>query len=89
VTTVEINTMSMTSWTTLSAVTCAQLAGTSEATSHGAGVRVQAPYSQAVQGTSVSAARFRAAAKATAQLPINDVVVFDGGSGILAWSPPV
>jgi hypothetical protein len=45
------------------------------------------------QGTGVSVAmRNRTVApiaKATALLPISDVVVFDGVAGIRSWSPPV
>ena len=32
---------------------------------------------------------FAAVAKPATQLPITDVVVTDGGSGIRTWSPPV
>ena len=55
------------------------------------GVRVTAPVSAAVQGTSVSISmRDRAAADKTAVLlPISDVVVFNGLAGIRTWSPPV
>lgn len=56
------------------------------------GVRVTAPLAAAVQGTGVSIAmrnRTAVTAKATALLPISDVVVFDGLAGIRSWSPPV
>lgn len=48
-----------------------------------------------IKGTTVSAVspsrirEFAAATKPSVQLPITDVVVTDGGSGIRTWSPPV
>ena len=41
------------------------------------------------QGTRVSAAAPTTSYKATALLPISDVVVFDGFAGCRSWSPPV
>jgi hypothetical protein len=57
-------------------------------TSDASGLRVAnvAPVYQAIKGTTVSAI---AARKASALLPISDVVVFDGFAGIRSWSPPV
>jgi hypothetical protein len=59
------------------------------ASGHLTGVRVAAPFATEMQGTSVSAARFRSAVAFPALLPISDVVVTDDGSGLLAWRPPV
>lgn len=55
------------------------------------GVVALAPRFAEVQGTGVSIAmRNRTTTpKATALLPISDVVVFDGLAGIRSWSPPV
>jgi hypothetical protein len=53
--------------------------------------RVTAPLAAAVDGTGMPISmRYRTAtAKTNAQLPISDVVVFDGFAGIRSWSPPV
>jgi hypothetical protein len=48
-----------------------------------------APHGVALQGTGLSAAASTTAYKATALLPISDVVVFDGFAGCRFWSPPV
>ena len=73
----------------------------SESTAYGReAVRVTAPASAAIQGTSVSTAMRQttpvtdqiAQSKATALLPISDVAVvngFGGLAGIRTWSPPV
>ena len=95
----EITKMSMTSPFALS-VACL---GTAPAGTCGLGyevARVLAPRQAATQGTSVSIAvrertvapvQVAASSKATALLPISDVVVvFDGLAGIRStWSPPV
>jgi len=47
------------------------------------------PRGAQLQGTRVSAAASTATYKATALLPISDVVVFDGFAGCRSWSPPV
>jgi hypothetical protein len=43
----------------------------------------------AYQGTGVSTLASTSARKASALLPIIDVVVFDGAAGIRSWDPPV
>lgn len=60
---------------------------TSETT--GLGAVKTAPHGGALQGTRMSAAASTTAYKATALLPISDVVVFDGFAGCRFWSPPV
>jgi hypothetical protein len=93
VTTVESFVTSTTCPSALPVVTHgAALAGTWAA--YGVQVaRVTAPLAAAVQGTGMPITmRNRTAAatsKATALLPISDVVVFDGLAGIRSWSPPV
>ncbi len=74
----------------LRATSLAQIAlmRTSETTGLGA-VRATAPHGVALQGTGLSAAASTTAYKATALLPISDVVVFDGFAGCRFWSPPV
>ena len=97
----EITKTSMTSPSALSVVHL----GTAPAGTCGLGyevARVLAPRQAAIKGTSVSIAmrertvapvQVAASPKATALLPISDVVdVFDGFAGIRAshcWSPPV
>ena len=75
---------------------CSPVVGTW--TAHGLGVtggaRVTAPISRMAKGTGVSiASRTRTTTpvttKATALLPISDVVVFNDIAGIRSWSPPV
>ena len=74
----------------------ARSTGTRTAFGHEGGVRVLAPVVAPAQGTTLSIAMrnrtdvpTQAAAKATALLPINVVVDFDGDAGIRSWSPPV
>ena len=55
----------------------------------GLGAVKTAPHGVALQGTTLSAAASATAYKATALLPISDVVVFDGFAGCRFWSPPV
>jgi hypothetical protein len=64
-----------------------ELMRTSETT--GLGAVKTAPHGVALQGTGLSAAASATAYKATALLPISDVVVFDGFAGCRFWSPPV
>ena len=64
----------------------ARLMRTSE--TGGLGAVHATPVYVAVKGTTVSAIA-TSARKATALLPISDVVVFDGFAGIRSWSPPV
>ncbi|HEX7186775.1 MAG TPA: hypothetical protein VF423_01000 [Actinomycetes bacterium] len=94
----EITKTSMTSPIALSVVHL----GVAPAGTSGLGyeaVRVLAPRPAATQGTTVSIAmrersvapvQVAASPKATALLPISDVVVFNGLAGIRStWSPPV
>ena len=65
----------------------ARLMRTSETSGLSAAVHTTPSY-VAVKGTTVPAIA-TSARKATALLPISDVVVFDGFAGIRSWSPPV
>jgi hypothetical protein len=74
----------------LRAVTSGSASGELMRTSTASGLRtgLTVPSGAALKGTRVSAIA-PTAVKATALLPISDVVVFDGAAGIRSWSPPV
>jgi acyl-CoA hydrolase len=74
----------------LRAVTLGSAQGELMRTSTASGLRtvITVPSGAAIKGTVVSTIA-PTAVKATASLPISDVVVFDGAAGIRSWSPPV
>lgn len=89
----ETSAMSMTCVARLRGIAAGQIQGSAQIelvrTSETSGLVVHTARGDvAIKGTGVSTIA-PTAYKATALLPISDVVVFDGAAGIRSWSPPV